>query len=127
MKIVGKHIAVVGASNNPKKYGNKVIKAVSKITGTVFPVNLKEREIFGKKVFASVNDIQSKLDVIVFVVPPVVTLSVLESIKNKQAHFWFQPGSFNNKVIHYCKKNKLSFTNNLCIIVESERIFAHEN
>ncbi len=126
MEIKGKSIAIVGASNNPEKYGNKVIAAISKITNKIYPVNPKENEILGKKVFANVNDIKAKLDIVVFVIPPAVTLGVLESVKNKKVHFWFQPGSFDDSVISYCKRNGLSFTNDLCIIVESERI-SNEN
>ncbi len=125
--IKGKNIAVIGASNNPEKYGNKVLKAVLRVAGNVFPVNPNESEILGKKVFSDVNLIPGRVDIAVFVVPPKVTLSVLKTIKNNGIHFWFQPGSFDDAVISYCKTNALSFTDSLCIILESDRIYSNES
>ena len=121
VEIKGKSIAVVGASNNPEKYGNKVLQAMKKVSNKIFPVNPKENEISGIKAFKDINEIKEKIDIVVFVVPPEVTLNILSKVKSKFIHFWFQPGSFNDGVINYCKINKLNYTDDKCIIIESEK------
>ena len=124
MDLKAKSFAVVGASNNSDKYGFRVVEALKKISGKVFPVNPKETQILGLKVFKTVNEIMEKVDVVVFVVPPAVTLDVMGNLvkfKPKKQHYWFQPGSFDEKVIDYCLLNGITYTDDKCIIVESEK------
>lgn len=113
--------AVVGASNNPEKYGYKVIEALLKKTEKVFPINPKEDEILGIIVIKDLLDIKEKMDVIIFVVPPIVTLEVLKKNFLRKSLFWFQPGSFDNNVIEFCEQNKIEYENKKCIIKESEK------
>lgn len=113
--------AVVGASNNKEKYGYKVMEALLKKTDRVFPVNPKEREILGIVAIKNLFEIKEKIDVIVFVVPPTVTLEVLKKNFLKKSLFWFQPGSFDANVIEFCEKNGIEYENKKCIIKESEK------
>ena len=41
-------IALIGSSNDPRKYGNKILLDLTKKGYTVYPVNKKEKEIEGK-------------------------------------------------------------------------------
>jgi acetate---CoA ligase (ADP-forming) len=52
-------IAVIGASRNPDKIGNSIVKNIldSGYKGKVFPVNPREKEILGLKCYGSVEDI----------------------------------------------------------------------
>jgi len=120
MELKGKSFAVVGASNNPEKFGYKVVEALKNMGAEVFPVNPKETLIIGLNVFSSVDKIKEKINVMVFVVPPNVTLEVLEKNFLKADFFWFQPGSFDKKVIDFCEEKGLLFENKKCIIVESK-------
>ncbi|MEI7961667.1 MAG: CoA-binding protein [archaeon] len=121
MNLKGKSFAVVGASNNAEKYGYRVVGALIKISNKVFPINPKETQILGHKVFKKFAEIKEKVDIVVFVVPPAVSLSVLREIKEKKLHFWFQPGSFDDDLLAFCKKNALIFTSDKCVIIESEK------
>lgn len=119
--LASKGFAVVGASNNPEKYGFRVVEALKKISGNVYPINPKETQILGLKVFKKVSEVRGLLDVVVFVVPPKVSLEVLGELRLKKYFFWFQPGSFDESVVDFCKENKLRFSVDKCIIVESEK------
>jgi len=107
MRIRNNPIGIVGASNNPEKYGYKVVEAVKKITSNVYPINPNETQIFGLKTYSSPQEIKNKLDILVFVTPPAVTFDVLSKSITNANFFWFQVGSFDEKVIEFCNKNKL--------------------
>lgn len=82
-------VAVIGASSNPEKIGNVVLRNVlygqvkkfnsrSGFKGKVFPVNPHQKEILGLKTYSSVKNIPDSIDVAVIVVP---ARNVLEVIK----------------------------------------------
>lgn len=114
--------AIVGASNNPEKYGYKVVKALIKKTKNIFPINPKENEILKIKCYKDLSEVKEKINVIVFVVPPIVTLEILKKNFTKSDLFWFQEGSFDEKVINFCDENGLEYEYKKCIIKESEKI-----
>ncbi len=62
-------IAVIGASRNKRKYGNMIFSELQKRGYDVIPVNPNAKEINGKKVYASIKDIKSKIDAALIIVP----------------------------------------------------------
>ena len=77
---MGKSIAIIGASNNPEKFGNKAVKAYKKMGYTVYPINPKADEIEGLKVYRSVLDIKEKIDRVSFYLPPDKVMPILDEI-----------------------------------------------
>ncbi|MFC1725091.1 CoA-binding protein [candidate division KSB1 bacterium] len=77
---MSKSIAIIGASNNPEKFGNKAVKAYKKIGYTVYPVNPTADEIEGLKVYRSILDIKGKIDRVSFYLPPKKVMEVLDDI-----------------------------------------------
>ena len=71
-------VAVVGASNDRRKFGNKALRAFRHKGYTVIPVNPNEREVEGTPAVASVLDIEGPVDMVTVYVPPHVGLAVLE-------------------------------------------------
>lgn len=80
---MGKTIAIIGASKNPEKFGNKAVKAYKKMGYKVFPVNPREEEIEGFKVYKSILDINENIDKVSIYLPPKLVLDVLEEIAKK--------------------------------------------
>lgn len=87
-------IAVIGASANPRKVGNVVLRnilygQVKKYNhnrgykGKIFPVNLKEKEILGLRAYPEVKDIPEKVDVAVIVVPANNVIQVVKECGEK--------------------------------------------
>jgi uncharacterized protein len=87
-------IAILGASNDRSKYGNRAVRAYQAQGWTVYPINPKETTIEGLPVFRSIAEISGPLDRVSLYVPPLVGIHLLEAI---QAHgtkeLWVNPGS----------------------------------
>jgi predicted CoA-binding protein len=94
-------IAIVGASSDPSKFGNKAIKAYLRRGYDVYPVNPKGGEIEGLPVFPTLEEIPvAKLDRISVYLPPAVGLKMLEAIANKpHDELWLNPGSDSQEVV----------------------------
>ncbi|USN58774.1 MAG: CoA-binding protein [Candidatus Peribacteria bacterium] len=67
---------------------------------TVYPVNPKESKIEGITAYSTLADISEKYEVVNFVVPPAVTLRILEENREilKGKKIWCQPGSSDEEV-----------------------------
>ena len=81
-------IAVVGASNDPKKFGHQITKNIidtvtaSRKKMTLILLNPKQREIYGLKCYSSMKEYGKPIDVAIIAVPkPVVKTSVAEIIE----------------------------------------------
>ncbi len=88
-------IAIVGASADPSKFGNKAIRAYLAQGYEVFPVNPKGGQIEGLPAHERLADVPVEtLDRISMYVPPAVGLKMLDEIVAKGCReFWLNPGS----------------------------------
>ncbi len=72
-------VAIVGASSKPGKIGYEIVKNVSAShKGSIFPVNPTQSEILGWKCYSRISAIQQPVDLAIVVVPPEVSVSVVE-------------------------------------------------
>ncbi|MCD6524651.1 MAG: CoA-binding protein [Thermococcus sp.] len=63
-------IAIIGASNDPRKLGYDVFKNLKRYKdGKVYPVNIKDETVQGIKAYKNVKDIPDEVDLAVIVVP----------------------------------------------------------
>ncbi len=74
-----KSIAVVGASTRPGSVGNDVAKnlAQSDFAGTLYFVNPKGGELFGKPCYATLADLPSTVELVIIIVPAAIVPQVL--------------------------------------------------
>jgi predicted CoA-binding protein len=104
-----KKFAVIGATDNTEKYGNKIFKNLKDRGYDVYPVNPKLEELDGVPVYGTLSDIPEKVDVVDFVVPPDVTEQILKECKKLGlSRIWLQPGSESEAAITYCEDNNLT-------------------
>jgi len=63
-------IAVIGASANPLKVGSAILNNIltDGYKGAIYPVNPKEKEIFGRKCYNSLQEIPDPIDCAVIVI-----------------------------------------------------------
>ncbi|MBI94600.1 MAG: hypothetical protein CME05_15535 [Gemmatimonadaceae bacterium] len=90
-------IAVVGASNNPKKFGGLTLENIVKsgYDGYVAPVNPTKDEIMGLPAFNQVSDIPMPIDVAVLAVPKRhVESQILDCAKAKVQFLLIMTGGF---------------------------------
>lgn len=111
-------IAVIGASNNPEKTGNAIVKKLARAGFTVRPVNPTASEIEGVKAFPNLDSVPDPVDIVNIVTPPEVTFKVLSSIEpGRFETIWFQEGSFDDECVSLAgAKAKTVITGN-CIMV----------
>ncbi|GAA2594989.1 acetate--CoA ligase family protein [Streptomyces tubercidicus] len=78
-------VAVVGASNEPGKIGNSVMRNLidGGFSGEIHPVNPKADDILGRKAYKSVTDIPGEVDVAVFAIPAKFVPAALEEVGRK--------------------------------------------
>jgi predicted CoA-binding protein len=95
-----KTIAVVGASADRSKFGNKCVRAYRAVGYQVYPVHPAAREIEGLPVYASLAAVPQPLDRISVYLPPPLTLRLLSEIAASDGtEVWFNPGSADAAVL----------------------------
>lgn len=95
-----KTVAVIGASANRAKFGNKALRAFEKQGYRVIPINPNEREVEGHKTFPSVLDVSGPIDMATVYVPPAVGLRVMEDLAKKGVpEVWLNPGADDDAVV----------------------------
>lgn len=97
-------IAIIGASNNRNKFGNKAVRAYLQKGYKVYPVHPLLEAVEGIKAYKSVLDIPEDVDVASFYVPASVGLKVVEEIAKKGIkEIYLNPGAESEELI---KKTK---------------------
>jgi uncharacterized protein len=95
-----KIVAVIGASNNRWKFGNKALRAYREQGYTVIPINPHEREVEGVRAYASVLDVPGPIDMASFYVPPHIGERVIEDVAAKKIpEVWLNPGAESDALI----------------------------
>ena len=95
-----KTVAVIGASSNRAKFGNKALRAFEKQSYHVIPINPNEREVEGHKTFASVLDVPERIDMATVYVPPEIGIRVMDDLAKKGiAEVWLNPGADDDAVV----------------------------
>ena len=95
-------VAIIGASADRGKFGNKSVRAHAAQGYQVFPVNPKGGEIEGIGVYKSLDEIPvERLNRVSLYVPPVVGLTLLEQIAAKGCdELWLNPGSESDELVN---------------------------
>jgi predicted CoA-binding protein len=97
---MSKVVAIIGASSDRRKFGNKALRAFQHQGHTVIPVNPNEKEVEGLPAVASVLDIPGPVDMATFYVPPDVGVRVLDDVARKKIpEVWLNPGADTDAVI----------------------------
>ena len=95
-----KTVAVIGASSNRQKFGNKALRAFAKNGYTVFPINPTESEVEGHKAYASVLDVPGPIDMATIYVPAEVGVAVMDDLVKKGIpEVWLNPGADRREVV----------------------------
>ena len=100
-------VAILGASADRSKFGNKAVRAFLARGFTVYPVNPKGGEVEGVPVRTSLADIPPdiKLDRVSVYLPPAVGLKMLPQIAARNpAELWLNPGSESDELVEAAEK-----------------------
>ena len=111
-------IAVIGASADRRKFGNKAVRAYLAKGWEVFPIHPRHQRVEGIAAFASIRDIpRESLDRVSFYVPPHVGLRVLPELASKLiGDVWLNPGSESPELVAACRALGLNIVQGCSIV-----------
>ena len=97
---VAKVVAVIGASNDRRKFGNRALRAYRSQGYTVVPINPHESRVEGLQAYASVLDVPGPSDLASFYVQPEIGEQVIEEVARKGiAEVWLNPGADSDALV----------------------------
>jgi uncharacterized protein len=97
-------VAVIGASNNRRKFGNRALRAFLRQGHTVVPINPREAEVEGLKAYPSVLDVPGAIDMATMYVPPDVGERVIDEVARRAIkEVWLNPGAESDALIARAK------------------------
>jgi len=93
-------VAVIGASNDRHKFGNKALRAFRRQGYTVIPINPHEAEVEGERAYPSVLDYPGAIDEATVYVHADVGVLVMDEIARKGIPIvWLNPGADDDAVV----------------------------
>jgi predicted CoA-binding protein len=113
-------VAVVGATDDTHKYGSVIYRDLKRKGFEVYPVNPFRDTVDGDRSYQALIDLPVKPTIVNIVVPPEVTLGVLEQAKALGLmNVWIQPGAESPEALTYLQENDFNYLANACIMVRS--------
>ena len=111
-------IALIGASNDKNKYGNKILLDLVSKGHNVVPVNPKETFIAGLKSYNNVSELSENPSIINFVVPPSIGFELTKDlVESGYDNFWYQPGAESSEISSYLESNNKNYIEDKSIMV----------
>jgi uncharacterized protein len=116
-----KTVAVIGASNDRHKFGNKALRAFEHRGYTVIPINLHETEVEGHRAYASVLDVPGSIDMATVYVQADAGVTVMEQIAKKAIpEVWLNPGADDPRVVARARQLGLNIIQACSIVAVGE-------
>jgi hypothetical protein len=95
-----KTVAVIGASANRAKFGNRALRAFERQGYQVIPINPHEAEVEGRKTYRSVLDVPGPIDMATVYVPGHIGVAVMDDLAKKGVpEVWLNPGADDPQVL----------------------------
>jgi predicted CoA-binding protein len=92
--------AVVGASTNREKYGNKVLRAYQQRNLRVYPINPKADRVEGLEAYADLASLPEPVCGVSIITPPKITERVVDEAAAAGVRFvWMQPGAESDEAV----------------------------
>ncbi len=100
-------VAVVGASNDRSKFGNKALRAYRDQGYEVIPINPNESEVEGLRAYRSVLDVPGAIDLATVYVQPQVAMHLLDEFEQKGIpEVWINPGAETDAMIADARRRR---------------------
>jgi uncharacterized protein len=116
-----KTVAVIGASSNREKFGNKALRAFAQRGYTVIPINPTETEVEGRPAFRSVLDVPGAIDLATVYVPGPIGVRVMDDLAKKGVpEVWLNPGADDRAVVDKARSLGLKTVQHCSIIAIGE-------
>jgi predicted CoA-binding protein len=115
--------AVVGASDNRAKFGNRIYRVLRERGYVVYPVNPTMETVEGDRAYPDVGSLPPGVEVLDFVIPPPRVPPVLDQAKAAGiTRIWLQPGAESPEVLAHAATLGLEvIAGGPCAMVETRR------
>jgi predicted CoA-binding protein len=101
---MSKIVAVIGASNDRRKFGNRAVRAFQQQGYHVVPINPHTDTVEGLQAYKSVLDVPGPIDMASFYVPPAIGLHLMDEVARKGiSEVWLNPGAESEALIRHAK------------------------
>lgn len=103
-------IAIIGASTDKNKFGNKAVRIFASKGYKVYPINPKETVIEGHKAYPSILEVpETSLDMISVYLPASVTFKMVKDLAKKGCkELWLNPGAESEELVEELERHGLN-------------------
>ena len=113
-----KTLAIVGVSRSGKKFGNMILKDLTRIGYRLLPVHPEATEVGGVRAFPSFAALPEPVGGVIVVVPPARAEGVVkEAAANGIRRVWLQQGAESAEAIKFCQENGMSVVHGECVLM----------
>jgi len=113
-------IAVVGANDNPAKFGYAIYRDLKRKGYRVVPVNPNRTAVDGDVCYARLADLPERPDIVNIVIPPEAAKAVAqECLALGWLNVWLQPGAESPELLRFLEENGFNYLAQTCIMVKS--------
>lgn len=114
--------ALVGASADRSKYGNRILLDLHVAGYTIYPVNPRVPEIEGLRAYPTLADLPELPQVVDIVVPPKVTEEIVRQCAELGlSRVWMQPGAESEEALAFCHDNDIQVVHHACAMVHKRQ------
>jgi predicted CoA-binding protein len=104
--LAGRRFAVVGASQDRAKYGNKVLRVYLQNDRDVVPINPSATEIEGLTAYRDLASVPGEIDGVSIITPPAATERVVQdAVRCGIKNIWMQPGAESERAIQAAEES----------------------
>ena len=115
--------AVIGVSDNQKKFGNSVFRVMRERKLPVYPVNPRLAQVNGGKCYSSILEVPEAVHSAIVVIPPEATERVIaECVRKGIRMLWMQPGSESDRAIAEAETNGITVITGWCFLMFLEPV-----
>lgn len=118
-----KNIAIYGVSLSGKKFGNSILRELTKKGYQVYGINPKAKNGGERQIYPNLGSLPGPVSGIVTVVPPTQTEQVIkEATKSGIKQVWMQQGSESEIAIQFSKEQGINVIAGECILMFAEPV-----
>jgi uncharacterized protein len=112
-----KTVAIIGASNDRTKFGNKAVRAFLQAGYKVFPVNPRDCQVEGLAAYPGIREVPEQPHLVSVYVPPPVLVRILPDIAARGCdELWLNPGTESPEALTEAARLKLKVVQTCSIV-----------
>jgi predicted CoA-binding protein len=112
--------AVIGASEDPRKFGHRVYAGYLRHGRTAYPIHPTAAAILGNPAYRNLAALPEPVEAVSIITPPAVTERVMDDvIRAGVKHVWMQPGAESPAAVAKAREAGLNvISGGPCVLVE---------